>query len=842
MAVVWCEDILRVLTLVMSGLEGEGPVHTTSEKNSFKEANSGKLGQRGRSRNLLVEAAVEAKEQAKPAQKAKGAQKKRLRKKKKSEEESEEPEEPKVTIVFVDDNDDDDDEVMIDDDEVEDGVALPSTPKKGSLKARKKRAPDATGVSPKALDHFIVDSKGKNYEAKDGFVRININKLLFRQVTTEDLKLDLKNKLDSDGKRLTTQHFECLVPATDPAHRKFHLIGDNSGNFGKHAKKMHRPVIEALKRVILENPKEEALEKCRQFLTKLPPPSGGLGGWVTRVSHVGTDDANDKQEDLMSEACALLWFLDADIAFDQFNNPLFHQFIRQLTGDAERRLASSTTVVESILPALYQFSTDDMVEIHLSKWRAFYNSFDGWSKFGRRFVSQHYHGIDDRTFTYAALLLDLIPINVNHYKEVLAGALITRQDYWTGKMNEAIQPLRAGGVADGASDMQAAGAIMFNDGDQSHCQNHGLNSVYKDLRDLDIAFSRDASALFHMISFVVGNSTINASLRIYQFTNELCALQLVMANDTRWDGELRAIERALELKDSLPVLTGIREYVKWSERVLDFLQASYFRRLQSYVPLLQLMRSASKLYQSQKYPTGCFVPLMVDELCRACIRLEQEQEHVVELKDSMRSVLQKRLSYILEPANGSTNPFLMAAALHPGVWATLRVRKAVSEAVQQATIEGICVESKNVMGDDDAHEMIESVLTKGAYQNVVMELEKTINADDALNFDVIVGTGELCSVQHLKFWKSVVDKVHKKHMTLQLLVPTAAVLLALPASEAIDETVFSRTGRILSKHRTSLSDPNVERMTVIRMFVENSGLSIMQLNRWVKRALAELKK
>jgi hypothetical protein len=240
----------------------------------------------------------------------------------------------------------------------------------------------------------------------------------------------------------------------------------------------------------------------------------------------------------------------------------------------------------------------------------FYNSFDGWSKFGRRFVSQHYHGIDERTFTYAALLLDLIPINVNHYKEVLAAALINRQDYWTGMMSKVIQPLRAGGVADGASDMQAAGAIMFNDGDQSLCQNHGLNSVYKDLRALDIAFSRDASALFYMISFVVGNSTINASLRIHQFTNEFCALQLVMANDTRWDGELRAIERALELKDSLPVLTGLSEYVKWSERVPDFLQASYFERLQSYVPLLQLMRSASKLYQSQKYPTGCFVPLM----------------------------------------------------------------------------------------------------------------------------------------------------------------------------------------------------------------------------------------
>src|SRR5687768_3817253 len=108
--------------------------------------------------------------------------------------------------------------VMIEED---DGVSLPLTPKKVTSKpsTRKKRAPDATGDTPKTPDQLVVDSKGKNYQATDGFVRININKLLFRQVTTERLNLDLKNKLDSDGKRLTTKHFECLVPSTDPAHR-----------------------------------------------------------------------------------------------------------------------------------------------------------------------------------------------------------------------------------------------------------------------------------------------------------------------------------------------------------------------------------------------------------------------------------------------------------------------------------------------------------------------------------------------------------------------------------------------------------------------------------------------
>jgi hypothetical protein len=152
----------------MSGDEGEDPVHTTSKKNSFKKAKSGVLGRRGRSKNKFVDAEVEANEIANPSEK------KRLRKK------PDQSEEPKVTIVFVDDDDDDDDdddEVMIEDDEAvieDDGVALPPTPKKVTSKARKKRAPDATGVSPKTPDQLVVDSKGKNYQAIDGFVRINI--------------------------------------------------------------------------------------------------------------------------------------------------------------------------------------------------------------------------------------------------------------------------------------------------------------------------------------------------------------------------------------------------------------------------------------------------------------------------------------------------------------------------------------------------------------------------------------------------------------------------------------------------------------------------------------------
>jgi len=87
-----------------------------------------------------------------------------------------------------------------------------------------------------------------------------------------------------------------------------------------------------------------------------------------------------------------------------------------------------------------------------------------------------------------------------------------------------------------------------------------------------------------------------------------------------------------------------------------------------------------------------------------------------------------------------------------------------------------------------------------------------------------------------------VRREHPKHVNLMVIVSTAAMLLALPASESADEAVFSRTGRTLTKFRTTLTDPNVERITVIRMYTEMFGVSVEQLNQWVKQALSQAEK
>ena len=69
---------------------------------------------------------------------------------------------------------------------------------------------------------------------------------------------------------------------------------------------------------------------------------------------------------------------------------------------------------------------------------------------------------DPALFECRILALDFIHVQTSHWSEVLAGALQERQECWTGGLEP--EPIAAGGIADGASDVQSAGKRAFGDG------------------------------------------------------------------------------------------------------------------------------------------------------------------------------------------------------------------------------------------------------------------------------------------------------------------------------------------------------------------------------------------
>jgi hypothetical protein len=313
-------------------------------------------------------------------------------------------EEKEERFVFVDNDD-------------EGGLRTPPREQSPEPQPLRKKRTFKLGTNSKNKDLEIVDPFGQVYKADDGMIKINLGKFLLRPVTEEEI--NSKRYRDPNGVPIDDKCWRCLLPRFQPeAHPEFVRVGTNTGNLTKHCTTYHQPILDALARVIEETPKADAKYACEQLIMNTPAPSG-------QASLDGFLKLNKNTAEVSNELLCLIWFLDANISFHQFDNPLFRQLIHDLGG---RQFHSSFTQVERVLPVLYSYAVNEMVQC-LQQCRSFYTSFDGWSKYGERFVSQSYHCINPSSFEYRILALDFIHCQTAHYAEVLAGILQERQEH-----------------------------------------------------------------------------------------------------------------------------------------------------------------------------------------------------------------------------------------------------------------------------------------------------------------------------------------------------------------------------------------------------------------------------
>jgi hypothetical protein len=141
--------------------------------------------------------------------------------------------------------------------------------------------------------------------------------------------------------------------------------------------------------------------------------------------------------------------------------------------------------------------------------------------------------------------------------------------------------------------------------------------------------------------------------------------------------------------------------------------------------------------------------------------------------------------------------------LHPGVFAYLKWSPLVSPFILDGVAQGIMAEG--VMINKDAKDFMQPAF--GMYEKAITVLQDASQVDLR---GIIASDGSFLGQNHLGYWKSIVEnKIAGAHF-LASLVPVAALLLAQPAAEAIDESSFSAAGQILTKHRVSLSPVTVE--------------------------------
>ena len=62
-----------------------------------------------------------------------------------------------------------------------------------------------------------------------------------------------------------------------------------------------------------------------------------------------------------------------------------------------------------------------------------------------------------------------------------------------------------GGIGDKASNVQAAGRMLYEEGDMDHCQNHGIKSCHDDMSAACPIYAADLNAVSTLCTFVAGS-------------------------------------------------------------------------------------------------------------------------------------------------------------------------------------------------------------------------------------------------------------------------------------------------------------------------------------------------
>jgi hypothetical protein len=133
-----------------------------------------------------------------------------------------------------------------------------------------------------------------------------------------------------------------------------------------------------------------------------------------------------------------------------------------------------------------------------------------------------------------------------------------------------------------------------------HCQNHGIKSIHDDVESHCPLYAADLRAVSSLCTFVAGvlcfycilvqagvlkrfvtgNGNVNNSLKLWQETAGVSELAVVLANSTWWEGNDKVIKRFIALEGSLPQLCQLSEVQAMRNTVHDFLDPSFFVRLQ----------------------------------------------------------------------------------------------------------------------------------------------------------------------------------------------------------------------------------------------------------------------
>jgi hypothetical protein len=252
------------------------------------------------------------------------------------------------------------------------------------------------------------------------------------------------------------------------------------------------------------------------------------------------------------------------------------------------------------------------------------------------------------------------------------------------------------------------------------------------------------------------------------------------------------LQCALKMRESLPQLIGYAKMQQIGIDIPDFLEPSYFDRVQVYMECLSIVNSVSLLFQTRKFPAGHLVVFVYRQLVAQFALLVTDHHQLPRFHQTFKKVLYEGVNEILiEPVMSTATMFIRSGVLHPSVCYYLQKEEYVPADVFTQTVVDLKADIAALIGSEE----------NGAYRTAFFTLMeylewcKTLFSRDTEpvfgGFPAVTETGEICGIAALDFWRKVDSDANTIHL--------ASMVLVLPAGKLHDEFVFSTTGQIFSK-------------------------------------------
>lgn len=353
------------------------------------------------------------------------------------------------------------------------------------------------------------------------------------------------------------------------------------------------------------------------------------------------------------------------------------------------------------------------------------------------------------------------------------------------------------------------------------CFDHLLNLAIRNVLDNEtLRIFEDVKIIQNFVNFFRNSPALSMSFRT--FLQEKGKAPLTFSQDiiTRWNSTFYMIQSVIRLKHEIfefKMTGALADFIKGaSEKRLVAFDELLFSRLERYHEILEQIEKISRFAEGEYYPTLAHVPQWIYDLKLLLNWTDDESHSLSQFKSALFGSIELRFGWIFTTINLS----LKAAALHPFHGHLSFLSSSIQNSVWQALETECDLFYDNIPPSQKAHfhSICKSSLSivRSEFQNP----DNTIKWKEELGFSA------------LEWWK--------QQFHLNLLFPIVKMFLAIPATSAPAERLFSAAGQI--QQRYNMNPDTLESFTIIRDYIRSESFNFEDLMKKVferGRILAE---